>query len=100
MIPARASESVACPKLAPRGMITRVGAPWGWPAHAAVATHAAISATRVSTLSIEGLLEQNRRGERIDIALSAAGGLSQLLDCTQSRRRGKTFIIKTNRHGG
>src|SRR5438132_1343600 len=71
--PPLASESVACPKLAPRGIMTRVGVPCGWPTHAALTTHIATSAMRFLTLSIEGLLEQNRRRERIDIALSAAG---------------------------
>src|SRR5258705_9337138 len=89
---ALASESVAWPKLAPLGMMTRVGVPCGWPLHAATSAHPATSAKRDLVLNIECLLEQNRRRERINIALPAAGGFAHFLDCAQCCRRGKTFI--------
>src|SRR2546423_15588838 len=73
MMPFRASESAAWPKFAPRGMITRVGAPCGWPPHAAATRHNATNAVRRSARRIERVLQQNGRGERVDIALSAAG---------------------------
>src|SRR5688500_13248576 len=78
-----ASESVACAKLAPLGTMTRAGVPCGSPPQAATSTHPATSAKRESVLNIERLLEQNRRGEGIDIALPAAGGLSHLSYCSQ-----------------
>src|SRR5450759_692405 len=96
-MPLRASESAACVKVAPRGTITRVGAPCGSPAQAAANTHAATSAERESALNIERLLKQNRRRERVNVALPAAGGFSHLFDCSQCCRRGKPFIYKTNR---
>src|SRR5712671_1201614 len=98
MMPVRARESAAWPKLAPRGTITRAGVPCGWPPHAAATAHTATSAERSSARNIEGMLEQNRRRERVNVALSAAGGFSHLFDCTQGCRRGESFIIKTNGH--
>src|ERR1700682_1751249 len=94
-----ASESVASAKLAPLGMMTRVGAPCGFPPHAATSTHPATSARRISVLNIEGLLKQNRRGEGINVALPAAGGFPEFSYCSQCCRRGKSFIIKTNGEG-
>src|SRR3954462_9068063 len=100
MMPERTSESAACPKLAPRGMITRAGAPCGCPEQAAATTHSATSARRMSVRNIERMLEQNRRRHGVDITLSAAGRFAHLFDCTQGCRRGITFIIKTNGHAG
>src|SRR3954470_202423 len=81
-------------------MMTRAGAPCGCPAHAAPATHSATNARRASVRNIERMLKQDRRRQSVDVALSAAGRFSHFFDCTQGRRRGITFIIKTNGHTG
>src|SRR6266550_4967 len=94
-----ASESVAWPKLEPRGMITRAAAPCGVLPHATRITVPARSAGRRSIRNIEDPLEQNRRGQRVNVALPTACGFAEFFDCTQCCRRGESFIIKTNRHG-
>src|ERR1700674_2595803 len=92
------SESAASAKLAPLGMITRVDAPYGFCPHAASTKHPAANAARSSVRNIEGVLQKNRRGERVNVAFPTACGFSHLSYCTQCCRRSESFIIKTNGH--
>src|SRR3981081_1026384 len=92
------SESAASAKLDPLGMITRVEAPYGVCPHAASTKHPATSAARSSVRNIEGVLQKNRRRERVNVALPAASGFPHFSYSPQCRRRSKTFIIKTNGH--
>src|ERR1700687_2524768 len=90
------SESAASAKLAPLGMITRVEAPYGACPHAASTKHPAASAARSSVRNIEGVLQKNRRGERVNVAFPTACGFSHFSYCTQWCRRGEAVFIKTN----
>src|SRR5688572_29163179 len=62
--PASASESVATRKLAPRGMITRLGVPCGVGPHALSAAHptsaAETSVSLSSVRTVQRLLQENR----------------------------------------
>src|SRR3954471_4214712 len=44
------------------------------------------------------MLEENRGRKRVDITLSTPRGFPKLLYDSQCCRRGKAFIIETNRH--
>jgi len=66
------SESAAFAKVAPRGMMTRVDCPCGFCPHAASTKHPAANAARNSVRNIEGVLQENRCGEGVDITLPAA----------------------------
>src|SRR5256885_6522875 len=79
-------------------MITRVDGPYGFCPHAASTKHPAVSAARSSVRNIQGVLEKNRRGERVNVAFPTARGFSHLSYCTQGCRRSESFIIKTNGH--
>src|SRR5687767_475727 len=82
--PASASESVAAVKLAPRGIITRLGVPCGVGPHAASrpaparATYAPARTNLTSIRDVERMLEEYRCRECIHFTLAAACGLSEL----------------------
>src|SRR6267143_352046 len=72
------NESAASAKLAPLGMITRVDGPYGVCPHAPSTKHPAATAARSSVRNIEGVLQENRRGERVNVAFPTACGFSHL----------------------
>src|SRR5689334_23902962 len=76
MIPARASESAATPRLERGGTITRTGRPCGEP-HAARA-HARPSASRLTRM-IQRVLEEHCCRESVDVSLSTARRATHLL---------------------
>src|SRR5688500_2456265 len=101
--PASASESVATRKLAPRGMITRFGVPCGVgpqalsAAQPASAAQAPTSVTLRSVRTVQRLLQENRRGQSVDLAFPSTRRLSQLTHGPERDGGGEALIQVTHR---
>ena len=103
MTPARASESTAVPKLDPGGILTRTLAPPDEPPHAMTAASDAITTARPrSRLTRKGkrMLQQDRRGNGIDISLASARGSTHLAHGAKSGCGSEPLVNETHRKAG
>src|SRR5664279_5092178 len=104
MSPARQRLSDAVRKLAPGGIVTLTGAPGVLLSHAPrSATEQAMRSARqlsrrtLLRTQLERMLQQNRRGERVDIALSPARRAAHLAHRAQRRCRRIPLVDESHR---
>src|SRR5687767_12482203 len=106
MMPACANESAALLKLAPEGMTTRTGAPYGSPAQPlSVRTPTAATASRRqrgrwvrkrSGRESQCMLQQDGGGQRVHVALTATRRAAHLAHGAQGGRRREPLIYQTS----
>src|SRR5262245_55233175 len=98
------SESIATRIVEPGGIVTRTAGP-GSPPQAAAKTVARTAMTRRQLLSstsapLQRVLQENRRGQRIDVAFASLGRATHLANGAQCGRCGVSLVDELHGQAG